>query len=142
MGALEAEDVRDTPAATDASPRARQIPESRHACVSAIVLAFLRHPAAARPVGPALRERYEPGPPWAVTRRCLRGGMLLRGDPSPEGATGQAGVQCWGQNQPGRPQCSPGPACVVRWGSSSRPRLGMSSAGPGCMSLVKTVLRG
>jgi len=36
------------PAATDASPRARQIRESRHACVSAIVLAFLRHPAAAR----------------------------------------------------------------------------------------------
>jgi hypothetical protein len=40
------------------------------------------------PVGPALWERYESWPPRGVTRRCLPGGMLLRGDPSPEGATG------------------------------------------------------
>ena len=38
------------------------------------------------------RERYEFPPPWGVTRRCLPGGMSLRGDPSPEGATGQAGA--------------------------------------------------
>src|SRR6266550_6791805 len=43
-----------------------------------------------------LGERYEFRPPWGVTRRCLPGGMLLRGDPSPEGATGQAGVRCQG----------------------------------------------
>src|SRR5262249_33513311 len=36
-------------------------------------------------------ERYEFGPPWGVTQRCLPGGMSLRGDPSPEGATGPAG---------------------------------------------------
>src|SRR6266700_8395202 len=32
-------------------------------------------------------KRYEPGPPWGVTRRCLPGGISRRGDPSPEGAT-------------------------------------------------------
>ena len=37
-------------------------------------------------------ERYESWPPWGVTRRCLPGGMSRRGDPSPEGATGPAGV--------------------------------------------------
>src|SRR5215468_3743547 len=34
----------------------------------------------------ALRERYESPPAWGVTRRCLSGGMLPRGVPSPEGA--------------------------------------------------------
>jgi hypothetical protein len=36
-------------------------------------------------------KRYEFRPPWGITRRCLPGGMSLRGDPSPKGATGQAG---------------------------------------------------
>ena len=43
------------------------------------------------PFGQLLRERYEFRLPWGVTRKCLPGGMLRRGDPSPEGATGPAG---------------------------------------------------
>jgi hypothetical protein len=38
-----------------------------------------------------LRERYGFPPAWGVTRRCLPGGISLRGQLSPEGATGQAG---------------------------------------------------
>ena len=68
------------------------------------------------PVGPALRERYEPGPSWGVTRRCLPGGMLLRGDPSPEGATGPAGVRCQGI----RPSCR---ACAAAAGSRGQAPL-------------------
>ena len=80
------------PAATDASPRARQIRESRHACVSAIVLAFLRHLAAARPCWPGssgtVRTRAAVGrhpkvpAGWnvaarrPVTRRCYRAGWV------------------------------------------------------------------
>src|ERR1700724_844568 len=37
------------------------------------------------------RERYEFGSPRGVTRRRLPGGISRRGDPSPEGATGQVG---------------------------------------------------
>jgi hypothetical protein len=84
---------RQAPAATDASLQARPIRESRHTCVLAIVLAFLRHPARS----PALvawlfGERYGFPPAWGVTRRCLPGGMPRRGNRSPEGATGPAGV--------------------------------------------------
>ena len=62
--------------ATDASPRARQIRESRHICISAIVLCLPRHPVRS----PALLARlfgewYELRLPWGVTRRCLPGGM-------------------------------------------------------------------
>ena len=85
------------PAATDTSARARQIRESRHACVSAIVLAFLRHPAAARPCWPGssgtVRTRAAVGrhpkvpAGWnvaarrSVTRRCyLAGWGAVSGD--------------------------------------------------------------
>jgi hypothetical protein len=78
------------PAATGAW-RAPRMRESRHTCVSAIVLPFLRHPARS----PALLaglfgERYGFGPPWRVTRRWLPGGVSPGGDRSPEGAIGQA----------------------------------------------------
>ena len=45
---------------------------------------------AARPVGLALRERYESGPTWGVTQRWLPGGVSPGGDRSLEGATGPA----------------------------------------------------
>ena len=45
------------------------------------------------------RERYEFRPPSGVTRRCLPGGMSLRGVLSPAGATGAGWVawrcRCW-----------------------------------------------
>src|SRR5215469_237324 len=43
------------------------------------------------PLARALRERYEFRPPQGVTRRCLPGVMSLRGDRTPEGATGLGG---------------------------------------------------
>src|SRR5215471_13592680 len=48
-------------------------------------------------------ERYEFPPAWGVTRRCLPGGMSLRGDRSPEGVTGQAAVSARGSDPPEPP---------------------------------------
>ena len=42
------------------------------------------------------RERYELPPAWGVTQKCPPGGISLRGDLSPEGVTGPAGVRCQG----------------------------------------------
>jgi hypothetical protein len=47
-------------------------------------------PSPALLAGPS-GKRYEFPPSWGITQRCLPGGISLRGEPSPEGATGQAG---------------------------------------------------
>ena len=99
--------------------------------------------------GLALGERYEFRPPRGVTRRCLPGGISLRGDRSPEGATGPAGVRCqammrkwsghrYSRRRP-RPECAghgPPPALASSgmggWLPVSRDpaRLGIQASGP------------
>jgi hypothetical protein len=55
-------------------------------------------------------KRYGFPPAWGVTRRCMPGGISRRGDLSPEGATGPAGVRCQGI----RPSCRARSAASVR----------------------------
>src|SRR5262249_39202271 len=69
-------------------------------------------------------ERYEFGPPWVVTQKCLPGGISRRGGPSPEGVTGPAL-----QGLPAGPDGRASAAAQARSDHGASLRLGWCPAG-------------